>query len=177
MRVAAVVLAAGSSSRLGRAKQEIVFRGETLLERAVRIASEAAGEVIVVVREARHLPGVRVVVNEEAREGIASSIRAGVTAAPPDARLLVVLVDQPLVTAEHLRALVAAGAPIAASGYAGIAGVPAAFSPQFRDELLALRGDRGARAVIEAHRDRVVVVPFDDAAVDVDRAEDLERLR
>src|SRR5688572_27883283 len=96
MRVVAVVLAAGSSSRLGRPKQSIVFQGETLLERAVRIASEAADEVIVVTREN----------NRDADEGIASSIRTGVAAAG-HARILITLCDQPLITAEHLRALIA----------------------------------------------------------------------
>ena len=176
MRVAAVVLAAGASSRLGRPKQEIVFRGETLLERAVRAASEASDEVIVVAASA--VPSAaRVVVNEHPEEGIASSIRAGVAAVPAGMRVLIVLVDQPLVTPAHLRALTASDAAIVATGYAGIAGVPAVFAPEFRPPLLALRGDRGARVIIEANRERVALVPFEDAVVDIDTAEDLERLR
>ena len=158
MRVVAIVLAAGSSSRLGRPKQTLVYEGETLLDRAVRIAREAADEVVVVDR----------VLNPDADEGIASSIRAGVAAAGPDARILFTLCDQPRVTAEHLRALIAFDAPIVATSYAGIAGVPAVFAPRFRDELLALRGDRGARAIIEHHRAEVHVIAFEDAAIDVD---------
>jgi len=159
----AIVLAAGSSTRLGRPKQDVVFEGETLLARAVRIASEVADEVIIVTRDN----------NPEADEGIASSIRAGVLQAREDARILITLCDQPLVTAAHLRALIAVDAPIVASGYRGIAGVPAVFAPRFRDELLALRGDRGARAVIEAHRGEAYVVACEEAAVDVDTEEDL----
>lgn len=165
MRVVAVVLAAGSSTRLGRPKQDIVFRGETLLARAARVAREVAGETIVITRAE----------NPDADEGIASSIRAGVEWAG-EARLLITLCDQPLVTAAHLRALLAVDAPIVATGYNGIAGVPAVFAPQFRHELLALRGDRGARAVIEAHRAEVVVVPFDEAGTDIDTLDDLNRL-
>lgn len=176
MGVAAIVLAAGASSRLGRAKQDVVFRDETLLVRAVRVANEAADGVFAVTRGPVTVPAT-VIVNEDAGEGMASSLRLGVAAAPPDARILVLLVDQPLVTSEHLRALTAVDAPIVATGYAGIAGVPAVFDPEFRAALLALHGDRGARAVIEANRDRVVVIPFEDAAVDVDSAGDLERLR
>jgi CTP:molybdopterin cytidylyltransferase MocA len=155
-RVIAIVLAAGFSRRLGRPKQRIVFDGEALLDRATRIAREVADDVVVVTREN----------NSEAEEGMASSIRVGVSLAGPDARLLITLCDQPLVTASHLRALIAVDAPIVATGYAGIAGVPAIFAPEFAHELLALRGDRGARAVIEKHGARVVF--FEDAAVDVD---------
>ena len=155
-RIVAIVLAAGFSRRLGRPKQSVIFEGETLLDRATRIAREVAGVVVVVTREN----------NPDAEEGMASSIRAGVTLAESDARLLIMLCDQPLITAEHLRALIAIDAPIVATGYAGIAGVPAIFAPRFRTELLALRGDRGARAIIERHGARVVF--FEDAAVDVD---------
>jgi molybdenum cofactor cytidylyltransferase len=152
----AIVLAAGFSRRLGRPKQEVVFRGETLLARATRIAGEVADDVVVVTREN----------NPDAEEGMASSIRVGVGMSDPDARLLILLCDQPLVTADHLRSLVAVDAPIVASGYSGIAGVPAIFAPSFVPELLTLRGDRGARAIIAKHG--AVVVPFADAAFDVD---------
>ncbi|MEA2337991.1 MAG: molybdenum cofactor cytidylyltransferase, partial [Thermoanaerobaculia bacterium] len=63
------------------------------------------------------------------------------------------------------------------TGYASIAGVPAVFAPELVPELLALSGDRGARAVIEAHRDITRIVPFEDAAIDIDREDDLRKLR
>jgi molybdenum cofactor cytidylyltransferase len=167
VRVVAVVLAAGSSTRLGTPKQDIVFEGETLIARAERLARAVADDVIVVTSE----------LNPDAAEGIASSIRTGVRIAESNARILIMLCDQPFITIEHLRELVAIDAPIVASGYSNIAGVPAAFAPQFAAELLALRGDRGARVVIEAHRDVVHIVPFDDAAVDIDTEYDLRKLR
>jgi len=163
----AIVLAAGSSRRLGRPKQDLVHEGETLVARATRIAHEVANEVIVIDRAA----------NPHAEEGIASSIRAGVERAGSDARILFLLCDQPRITADHLRALIALDAPIAASGYAGIAGVPAIFAPRFVPELLALAGDRGARAIIERHRDEVRVVMCEDAAFDVDEGGDLQELQ
>ncbi|HXH92233.1 MAG TPA: nucleotidyltransferase family protein [Thermoanaerobaculia bacterium] len=166
MRVVAIVLAAGSSTRLGRPKQSIVLDGETLLQRAERVARAVADEVIVVTEE----------LNPDAAEGIASSIRTGVRLAGDDARILITLCDQPLITAEHLRALLGVDAPIVATGYAGTAGAPAVFAPSLIRELLALRGDRGARAVIEAHRDIAKVVPFEDAAVDIDREDDVREL-
>ncbi len=158
MRVVAIILAAGSSRRLGRPKQDVIYEGETLLARATRIAHEVADEVIVIDRAA----------NPNADEGMASSIRVGVERAGNDARIFFLLCDQPRITADHLRALIALDAPIAASGYAGIAGVPAIFAPRFVPELLALRGDRGARAIIERHREEVGVVMFEDAAFDID---------
>ncbi|MGA8810385.1 MAG: NTP transferase domain-containing protein, partial [Thermoanaerobaculia bacterium] len=103
------------------------------------------------------------------------SIRAGVRLAG-DSRILIMLCDQPLITTEHLRDLIAIDAPIVATGYAGIAGVPAVFAPEFASELLALRGDRGARVVIEAHRDVTRLVIFEDAAVDIDSEDDLRKL-
>ena len=160
MRVVAIVLAAGASSRLGRPKQDVVYEGETLLARATRIAREVADEVIVVTREN----------NPDADEGMASSIRVGVRAAG-EARVWILLCDQPRITAEHLRALIAVDAPIVATGYRGIAGVPAIFAPELIPELLALRGDRGARAVIAEHGAHVI--PFEDAAIDVDTEGDL----
>jgi molybdenum cofactor cytidylyltransferase len=108
----------------------------------------------------------RVVINGEAEEGMASSIRAGVSACDDD--VLIVLCDQPRVTADHLRALAAASAPIAATAYSGTIGVPAYFARAFRGELLALRGDQGAKRIIEAHREVVRAVAFEDAAFDVD---------
>jgi molybdenum cofactor cytidylyltransferase len=164
--VVAIVLAAGFSTRLGTPKQDVVFEGETLLERAERLARGVADDVIVVTPE----------LNPDAAEGIASSIGAGVRLADPNARILIMLCDQPLITIGHLRDLVSIDAPIVATGYAGIAGVPAVFAPEFASELLALHGDRGARVVIEAHREIAQVVAFEDAAVDIDTTDDLRNL-
>jgi molybdenum cofactor cytidylyltransferase len=164
--VVAIILAAGFSTRLGTPKQEVVFEGQTLLQRAERLARAVADDVIVVTPQ----------LNPDAAEGIASSIRAGVRLAG-DSRILIMLCDQPLITIDHLRELIAIDAPIVATGYAGIAGVPAVFAPEFASELLALRGDRGARVVIEAHRTVTRVVTFEDAAVDIDSEDDLRKLR
>lgn len=162
-----LVLAAGASKRLGRPKQLVQFEGETLIARAARIAGEVGRTIVVISPELRDaVPGFDVVQNGNASEGMASSIRAGVEAATGD--ILITLCDQPYVTSDHLRALANAGAPIAATGYGGISGVPAFFAAKFKDELLALRGDAGARSVIEAHRDQVVTIPFEAARFDVD---------
>lgn len=164
MRVTVVILAAGFSRRLGHPKQLVMWDGEPLLVRSARIARAACDDVVVVTRPefAGLLSDVRIVLNENAEEGIASSIRLGV-AACEDAVLLM-LCDQPHVTAAHLRAMIETNAPLVATGYAGVVGVPALFGPQYRDALLALRGDRGAQALLGG----AVVVRCEEAAIDVD---------
>jgi len=181
-----ILLAAGASKRLGRPKQLLQFEGEPLVVRAARIASAVAPTIVILPADlvsqcgAAVLGGDRregprrhteIVVNENRDEGVASSIRAGVAAATGD--VLITVCDQPLVTSEHLQALIDAHSPIAATGYNGIAGVPAFFAAKFRDELLALRGDVGAKRVIEAHPGELVTVPFAAAALDVDTAADI----
>jgi molybdenum cofactor cytidylyltransferase len=180
MRVVAAVLAAGGSSRLGRPKQLLDYKGEPLIRHAARVAvGVGCDETLVVWGSVRpnltDLP-VTLVENPAWSEGIGTSIRAAVSAAGKEARVLFTLCDQPLVTEEHLRRLVAADAPIVATAYAGAAGVPAVFAPRFRDELLALRGDRGARSIIDRHRAETMTIPFEDAAVDIDTEEDVKNL-
>ncbi len=169
MPVTCIVLAAGASRRLGRPKQLVHFEGEPLVVRASRTAARVSQTIVVIPPDAairQALQGFAVIENKDASEGMASSIRCGVEATSGD--VIITLCDQPLVTSEHLRALIEAHAPIAASGYNGISGVPAFFAAKFRDELVALRGDAGAQGIINAHRDQVVTIPFEAAGFDVD---------
>jgi molybdenum cofactor cytidylyltransferase len=180
--VAAVILAAGSSRRLGRPKQTIVFEGEMLVGRAARIAAEAGlSPVLIVVSPeadfcaALEAAGHRCVVNEEAAEGMAASIRCGIRAAERSAVMGAVLMtcDQPHVTVEHLRRLVAEGDAIRASEYAGRKGIPAYFPAAVFDDLLKLQGDAGAREML---RDAAAVLD-ESLGMDVDTAEDVAGLR
>ncbi len=178
-RTVAAVLAAGLSRRLGRPKQLLEFRGAPLIRHAAMVALGAGcDETIVIGSDGDALAGLPVTLLESANaaEGISSSIRIAVEHAR-GARLLLTLCDQPLIDSEHLRALVAIDAPIAATAYAGTIGVPAVFAPRFADELLALRGDRGARAVIEAHRDEVIALTCEAASIDIDTASDYDAIR
>jgi molybdenum cofactor cytidylyltransferase len=161
----AIVLAAGFSRRFGSPKQLFELDGEPLVRRAARTAAEVAKTIVVIpcgvpaIRDALSGLDIVIVENGGAAEGMASSIRAGVTASSGDVLLLVC--DQPGVTAEHLRALTSTGASLAASGYNdGTFGVPAFFAAEWREELLSLRADRGARRVLNEHRDQLAVVPL-----------------
>ncbi len=194
-RAAAVVLAAGASTRLGQAKQLIEVGGESLLRRTARLALEAGCAPVVVVvgfeaeRMRAELSGldVEVVVHPEWREGMGGSLRCGVgsvfgertAGTGPDAVLLLVC-DQPRLTVDHLRTLLsqheAGGTAITASQYAGRTGVPAVFAAAVVPELLECRGDQGAREVIRRDAARVQVVPWPEGAVDIDRPEDLRDL-
>lgn len=186
----ALVLAAGPSTRFGSPKQLVRIEGRPLLHAVVGRAVEVAGHAVTVVLGAhaeqlapllKHSPG-SVIVNREWSEGIASSIRAGVARLPGSADgVLIVLADQPAVTAEDLRRLVGAWRRqpdyIVAAQYATTAGVPAIFPRTSFPDLGALRGDRGAQLLLHKNPDRVVRVPMPSAAVDVDTPEDLLTLR
>jgi molybdenum cofactor cytidylyltransferase len=183
----AIVLAAGCSRRFGSPKQLVKLDGELLLHRAIASAGEVAGSAVTVVLGANAaeiaavLPPVGLHVNREWREGIGSSIRSAVRALPGACDgVLIVLADQPKVTAASLRRLVMAWhhqpRQIIASRYSAVTGVPAIFPRWCFEELSALRGDVGARAVIARHEDRVVPILVPEAEVDIDRPEDLLEL-
>jgi len=178
----ALVLAAGGSQRLGRPKQLLTWRGETLVRRAARAAlgSGCDGVAVVLgaeedaVREALAGLPVRVARNPGWEEGLASSIRAGVALARAEGAwaVLLTLADQPLVGAELLGRLVAAhrrGHSRVACRYAGGLGVPALLGgPGDLAALGQLRGDRGARALLRDATPPPLAIPFEDAALDID---------
>lgn len=185
-----IVLAAGSSSRLGTAKQLVRIRQRSLLMRAIDAAEvHTPGRVIVVLGAAtsrlrghlrRHARSLTIVQNSRWQQGMGHSLSTAARALPPNAEaVLVLLADQPRVDAAALARLVEASRKrpnrIAASAYTGRVGVPAIFP---RAELRALRridGDTGAREVLRARSD-VQAVETPEAAFDVDLPEDLDRL-
>ena len=188
--VAAVVLAAGASTRFGpqSPKQLAVFEGELLVRRASRAALDSRCDAVFVVVGAhaeaveQALAGLAVETlrNEAWRSGMASSIACGVAAARDRFEaVLVCLADQPRVGAADLDALIArfaAGSEIAACHYHGASGVPALFAARHFSALSRLEGDRGARSLLQQHVDDVALVPCPHASVDVDTPEDLAAL-
>jgi molybdenum cofactor cytidylyltransferase len=182
----AVVLAAGPSTRFGSAKQLVRVGGRPLLHTAVTRAAEVTGQALIVVLGAgaaelapllKHSPG-SVVVNHEWREGLGSSIRAGVARLPATCSgVMLVLADQAAVSADDLKRLAGSWRKqpqyIAAALYSGTCGAPAVFPRTAFRELAELRGDAGARVLLRRNADRIVRVPMPSAALDVDTPEDL----
>jgi molybdenum cofactor cytidylyltransferase len=190
--VGAVVLAAGGSSRLGQPKQLLEFRGETLIRRAVRAASEAGCDPIVVVvgenreaielaldmRDSRH---PTIIENADWRRGVGTSIRRGIQQLPNFVEAAVLLTcDQPYLDASIVAGLIATlaetGRPIVASSYADTLGVPALFHRSCFDALLALPEDTGAKRFILSRQPEVAQVAFARGEIDIDTPEDFERL-
>lgn len=191
--IAAIILAAGESRRLGRPKQLLRFKGETLLARTVRMACAAELDPVFVILGANAdligagLAGQRahVVHNADWSGGISTSIRAGLhaleTAVDRPHSAMILSCDQPHLTTDHLRSLVAAYTAqcepaLAASFYAGVRGIPAVFPQAAFPELFKLQGDQGARRLLQSPLYPVVEVPFELGAIDIDTDDDLPHL-
>lgn len=188
----AVVLAAGQSRRMGgRPKQLIALDGEPLVRRAVRVALEAGVAGVVVVCGAaaeevkRAVEGlderIRTVFNPAYASGMASSLRTGIAALPPDATAaLVLLADQPRISAGLVGRVLQAAltAPASACRYPdGSLGPPSVLSRPLWDQVARLEGDRGARRLLQALGPQVAVVEPEAAELwDLDTPEDLARL-
>ena len=193
MSVGLVVLAAGGSSRLGRAKQLLAVDGETLLRRSVRAAMASTASHVVVVlgaeasvcaAEISDLPAC-IVIHSTWRDGIASSIGRGLQAVvqlDPELDAVVFAVcDQPHLTAGVFNALVRAhevlGKGMIASSYDDVMGVPALFSRRYFEALLSLTGDDGARSLFNSCPEDLACSAFPKGGTDIDTAADYARLQ
>ncbi len=185
-----IILAAGSSSRLGQPKQNLVYKGKTLLQRAVETALASICETVVVVLGANTEVikptianyGVEIVENSDWSEGMASSIRTGVKKVlqiSPDVQsIILMLCDQPHVDTYLINLLVAAKAHlgICASSYHDTIGPPVLFDSIYFEDLLALEGTEGAKKVMYKYQEKVKEIPFAQGRIDIDTITDYERL-
>lgn len=187
--VGAIILAAGSSTRLGQPKQFLEWNGQSLLRRAVAAATAAGCAPIIVVAGAAHArlahelrgTSAEVVVNPEWERGLGTSIRCGVRRVLDSPALVLLVCDQPFVDVSAIAALIApwkANRPaMVASRYADTVGVPALFDRSCFADLLALPDDAGAKVLLRARPAEVIEVPFEAGAFDIDTPADLERAR
>lgn len=194
-RYGAIVLAAGSSSRMGEHKLLLPLGGRPLVAYAVRAACASMAESVVVVlgravedvRAALPLGRYATVVNPDYAAGMAGSMRVGLRTLRAACRnelagALIALADQPLAGANLFDALLCAAVAtpdaIIAASYAGQRGNPVVFPAALFDELERVRGDEGGRSVIARHPDRLRLVEWPDpsVALDVDRPADYERV-
>jgi len=190
VRVVAIVLAAGEGRRMGGPKALLRLGEETFLARACRLLARpgVASVIPVLGAEAERVraeaglpPQATAVVNERWREGMLTSVWAGLEAASRLGAEAVLLhpVDNPAVEAATVDAVVAAlagGAEIAVPTHGGRRGHPAGFARSVWPELRSAPLDAGARTVLAARPERVTHVPAGpDALVDVDTPDDFAR--
>ena len=188
----AVILAAGASRRLGQPKQLLHLPespAESLLERTLSCTLAASFHPVFVVlgaqaahiESAAQLSKATIVRNPDWQQGMTSSIRSGVLAAiaacPETTGLLLLVCDQPALTADHLQALLAAHHQhphkIIASRYANRPGVPILAPRSFFPDLLALTGDTGAREILRAEKNNLIEIPLPHGEWDIDAPEDV----
>ena len=190
--IAAVLLAAGGSSRLGRSKQLVRYRGRTLLRRAAEAALDGGCDRVIVVlgadaeRLREELDGLSVtpLLNERWSEGMAGSIRVGVEEVlrgdEPAEGVLLLLCDQPHLSAVVVGRVLAAfdGRPdrCVACEYDQTVGPPTLFGRDWHNALLRLEGDHGAKRLLRDAGEALVRVPWPDGAVDIDRSADVDCL-
>lgn len=188
-QVYAVVLAAGGATRFGGTKQLAETHGRPMVSRATEVATEVCGEhtIVVVGHESaavagacEGLPGF-IVVNEDFTDGIGTSIAKAVNSIRHLAdAVLITLADQPLVTKEHLEALIdswsGASEEIIATAFSTTNGPPVLFASGCFEDLAGFRGDNGGRHLFSDSRFRLETIDFEPASVDIDTPEDLRRI-
>ncbi len=191
MRVVGVLLAAGFSTRFGTNKLLAPLpagapdAGTPVAVAAARHLAEVLPESVAVVRPRAQKvsqllrdAGCRTVICRNAAQGMGTSLAAGVRAASDADGWVIALADMPFIQAETIRRIAMAleeGAAIAAPSCGGERGHPVGFARRFRDDLLALTGDEGARALLKAYPDWITLYETGDRGVlrDVDVPGDL----
>ena len=195
-QVGAIILAAGKSTRMGKAKQLLRLGESTVLGQTIENVrrSTVADEVVLVLGASAEairsqLPaglveGLKLVVNPAYEQGMASSLRAGLSALDPQiGAAFIVLADQPFVRpetfaqlADHYRRL---RVQIVIPSYHGVRGNPVLLDRSVFAEVMALEGDIGCRAIFGSHNEGSAKVEVEDEGIllDIDNQEDYERLR
>jgi molybdenum cofactor cytidylyltransferase len=189
--MAAIVLAAGTSSRMGYPKPLLEVGGQRLLERVLEAVQHSTAEEIVVVlgsdadRVLKEVPleGATVVVNERYPEGMSTSIQAGIRSLSSEAEsALIVLGDQPFLHSKTLDALgkewKATGAPVLIPTFRGVRGNPVLLDRSVFGDVRGITGDRGCRSIFGNYEGEIVEVPVADPGVllDIDTEEQLARV-
>jgi molybdenum cofactor cytidylyltransferase len=188
--VAAIVLAAGSSRRMGTPKQLLELKGKTLLEHTLaNVRAARIGDIVLVlganaekIQACVATEDLKVVVNAGHEQGMGTSLRTGLAAVKPEMEAaLIVLADQPFIQPSTLRAIVESrqrtGAKITVPLYKGFRGNPVLLDRSVFPELMGLSGDVGCRAIFGSHVEGIHKLAVDDVGVliDIDSPEDLKR--
>ncbi len=189
MNIGIIILAAGSSKRMGKSKQLLRIGNEMLIQRSVRIALSTSMKPVVIVlgsgedehRKALDGSAVEAVVNTKWQSGMGSSLKVGLSAIKKNRQIdavIVMVCDQPLLSTNHLITLgeqyIATRKPIVASYYAGTTGVPALFDKTLFDEIETLSDKEGAKKLIVRHPNETIGIAFPEGSIDLDTPEDFK---
>ena len=191
-RIAAVVLAAGASTRMGTAKQLLQIDGRPLVQHVLdNVQRSGVGEIILVlghsaaaIQRELKLEGAKVVLNENFLQGMGTSLKSGLARVDSQVQAaLIILADQPFVRPETLDQLIAAHertrAQIVIPTYRGFRGNPVLLDRSVFPEVMGLSGDIGCRAIFGEHQDGIVKLEVGDVGIllDIDQKKDYESLR
>lgn len=186
-----IILAAGNSSRLGRAKQLLDFEGEKLLQIAIDVAEDSLSNANMVVlgayedeiKKSIDFQTSEMIINENWSAGLSSSMKVGLSAMIENHavdQILIMLSDQPFVNKELLDLIInkqlESRKGIVACRYGDTLGVPVLYTKKFFEELMQLKEKEGAKKVIFNHLDDCEIVDFDQGKIDIDTQEDYDDL-
>lgn len=187
-----IILAAGASKRIGKPKQLLRYKGKSFIRRTVKAGIDSGCKPIVVVLGAHFaeilpeivLNTVHIVHNNEWEEGMASSIRTGLTKIletdPYIDDVIFMLCDQPMVDVNLLKSLIrkrqTTGMKIISCAYGNTYGVPVLFNNAYFPELLELHGEEGAKKLLFNHQDDEASVAFPAGSIDIDTPDDYQSL-
>jgi molybdenum cofactor cytidylyltransferase len=186
-----IILAAGSSSRLGFPKQNLLYKGKTLLELAVEVGlkSECGSVTVVLGANTEKIePGIKqnnitIIQNPDWAEGMASSIITAIHSIEKKTAIdsvIIMLCDQPFVNRALIDSIIykqqETGKSIVACAYKGTVGVPVLFKRFLFAELLSLQGQEGAKKILQAHPGDIATIPFEKGGIDIDTIADYEEL-
>jgi molybdenum cofactor cytidylyltransferase len=190
-----LIIAAGESKRLGEPKQLLQYKGQSLINRLIDTVSDAVNFPITLVLGAnaekieKQLTNtfLDIVINTDWEEGMASSIKIGLEhliqkheqlnySGSQFDGVMILVCDQPFIQTKHIKSLIqlqqSTLLPIAACYYAQVLGTPAIFHKSIFIDLLALKGDIGAKKIINAKEKEVAKLHFENGVIDIDTIED-----
>jgi len=187
-----VILAAGASTRLGKPKQLLQYRGKTLLGHAINEATNSNADAVVVIfgkdadlfKKEIDEKKIRVAINSSWEEGMASSVRLGLdtllNAKPYIDAVIFMVCDQPHISSSILNELIKTQQKttkqIVSCNYGESIGPPALFHKKYFKELMKLSGDAGARKIIQQNMNDVATILFPEGKIDIDTKEDYDDL-
>ena len=188
-----IILAAGASTRFGKPKQLLQYRGKTLLAHAINEAGNSNADAVVVVlgKDANLFKKeiderkIRVAINSSWEEGMASSLRLGMDTLLKDKpyidAVIFMVCDQPHISSSILNKLIKTQQKttkqIVTCNYGDSMGPPALLHKKYFEELMKLSGDAGARKIIQKNMNDVATILFPEGNIDIDTEEDYEKLK